>query len=117
MRWLPVNRAAVLLTLTAILRFSSHSGTTSSTRWILFVASPRDDHAESVCHRCIVHIVREISSCPAVLLLVSGVGTDSTSSMATQKLRCQRKLAIIPVSAVGSEMSNSLWMRSSCHTL
>ncbi|GBP62265.1 hypothetical protein EVAR_8604_1 [Eumeta japonica] len=35
---LPVNRAAALLTLTAILHLSSHSGSKSNTRWILFAA-------------------------------------------------------------------------------
>ncbi|GBP89612.1 hypothetical protein EVAR_57631_1 [Eumeta japonica] len=81
MRWLPVNRAAVLLTLTAILHLSSHSGRKSNTRChqrttlaLHRPARPRDDSAVSVCRQCIAHIVQEIGSCPALLLLISGVG-------------------------------------------
>ncbi|GBP44121.1 hypothetical protein EVAR_81442_1 [Eumeta japonica] len=42
---------------------------------------------------------------------------DSTSSTATQKLRRCRKLATTLVRAGGNEVSMSLYMRPSCHTL
>ncbi|GBP51135.1 hypothetical protein EVAR_33886_1 [Eumeta japonica] len=81
LRWLPVNRAAVLLTLKATLHLLSHSDSKSNTRCHQRAApasrrppSRRDGYAACVCRPYIERTAQGIGSCPAVFLLVSDMG-------------------------------------------